>query len=157
LGKLDLVKLTPSSVAELVVAKLGPEGILLNRELRHRVFEAMSVMDGNRLLVHLGRTPLDQPLTNLLKINFSASSNKARALFEFFGCPIDIPDQNRPIEAVTIIAPQYPLFDHQRAALLKTLNFLLQPEHPRVLLHMPTGAGKTRTAMNVIANLMRSS
>jgi hypothetical protein len=44
-----------------------------------------------------------------------------------------------PLEAASPVGPQYPLFDHQRVALLKTLDFLQQKENPRVLLDMLTG------------------
>jgi len=157
LARLDLIKLTPSSLAELAVAKFGPEGILLNRELRHRLFAAMRVADGNQLLTWLGEQPVDQPLADLKKIGFSANSEKTRSLLGFFGCATGVKEENQAVETASVVNPQYALFHHQRVALLKTLNFLYQKENPRVLLHMPTGAGKTRTAMNVIVNLLRLS
>ena len=49
------------------------------------------------------------------------------------------------------IDPQYGLFPHQRDACLKTKD-CLQETHPRAVLHMPTGAGKTRTAMHLIVH-----
>src|SRR5262249_29700291 len=41
-----------------------------------------------------------------------------------------------------------------RQAYRETFN-LLSSDVPRALLHMPTGAGKTRTALNVVCELLR--
>ncbi len=46
--------------------------------------------------------------------------------------------------------PGYGLFPHQRRALHEAADALDAPPH-RVVLHMPTGAGKTRTAMHLVA------
>ena len=53
------------------------------------------------------------------------------------------------------VPAQYPLFEHQIIACRKAANLLEHSPTPRVLLHMPTGAGKTRTAMNLIAHFAR--
>ncbi len=156
LGKIDLVSLTASALAELVVAKNGPKGILLDRNFRARLFKAMLVRDGERLLALLGKKPSACPSDDLSKIGFSANSEKARILFEFFGCALEEDTSGPSSLPISRINPQYRLFSHQRKAYLRTLEILQRPENPRVLLHMPTGAGKTRTAMNVIANHLRS-
>jgi len=58
--------------------------------------------------------------------------------------------------ASTTVSPVYGLFDHQRKAVNRLLENLLEGER-RVLLHLPTGVGKTRTAMHVVANILRSN
>jgi DNA repair protein RadD len=50
-------------------------------------------------------------------------------------------------------AANYPLFGHQRKALRRVADAL--GDHGTVLLHMPTGAGKTRTAMNAVCETLR--
>ena len=50
--------------------------------------------------------------------------------------------------------PHYLLFKHQRQAAHAVIE-LLGTAPRRVLLHMPTGAGKTRTAMNILADHLR--
>ena len=57
--------------------------------------------------------------------------------------------------SIQVTDGNYALFAHQRTAAREISDALA--EHPRrVILHMPTGAGKTRTAMNVIADHLRS-
>lgn len=85
--------------------------------------------------------------------NWSKSEiNLAR---EFFG----ILDERMPapIPPATLeLKPDYGLFDHQRAAVNKLLDRLLKGER-KALLHLPTGVGKTRTAMHVVARFLRES
>jgi superfamily II DNA or RNA helicase len=53
------------------------------------------------------------------------------------------------------VMPRYALFDHQRVAVRQVLDKL--GRHPRrALLHMPTGSGKTRMAMTIVAEHLRS-
>lgn len=47
----------------------------------------------------------------------------------------------------------YPLFPHQRRAVARLKVLLV--EGGRVMLHMPTGSGKTRTAMNTVSEHLR--
>ncbi|MHC5354700.1 DEAD/DEAH box helicase [Myroides sp. LJL115] len=49
------------------------------------------------------------------------------------------------------IEPLYPLYPYQRNVLGKVKR-ILETSNNRVLLHMPTGSGKTRTAINYICN-----
>ena len=54
------------------------------------------------------------------------------------------------------IEPQYSLFSHQINVLNK-VNDMLNNTNKRVLLHMPTGAGKTRTAINLICDFLKKN
>lgn len=52
--------------------------------------------------------------------------------------------------------PGFPLFPHQRRALQESLGHL-ERGRDRMLLHMPTGSGKTRTCMNLVCDHLRRS
>ena len=54
------------------------------------------------------------------------------------------------------IEPLYSLFNHQINVLNK-VNEILNKTNKRVLLHMPTGAGKTRTAINLICDYLKKN
>ena len=56
--------------------------------------------------------------------------------------------------ALDDVRPQYALFDHQRTA-VRDLNPLLAEFERRAVLHLPTGVGKTRTAMHVVAETLK--
>jgi DNA repair protein RadD len=54
------------------------------------------------------------------------------------------------------IQPKYALFSHQIDVLNKVTDLFKKPVK-KVLLHMPTGAGKTRTAINLTSNHLKES
>lgn len=54
------------------------------------------------------------------------------------------------------IGPKFPLFAHQRRA-ANSVYDALEGGYGRVVLHMPTGAGKTRTAMHVFSRVLSES
>lgn len=72
----------------------------------------------------------------------------------FLGLPVPHEDPSVPVPATA--SPGYPLFAHQRRA-LRRLNDLLEAGRDRMVLHMPTGSGKTRTMMNFICDRLRYS
>ena len=78
---------------------------------------------------------------------------EVRRMRDFFGLVeerIIAPDVP-PTDSIT---PEYGLFDHQRNAVRKLTPLLCEGER-RAVLHLPTGVGKTRTAMHVIADSLR--
>ena len=56
---------------------------------------------------------------------------------------------------VVTIAPIHGLFPHQKKAASEIEKFLYDSDR-RAMLHLPTGVGKTRTAMSVVASHLRS-
>ncbi|WHY88588.1 DEAD/DEAH box helicase [Neobacillus novalis] len=54
------------------------------------------------------------------------------------------------------IDPRYKLFPHQRRAVKELIEVLNKYPH-RVLLHMPTGSGKTRTTMDLLCSYLRDN
>ena len=54
------------------------------------------------------------------------------------------------------VQPAYDLFDHQRSAVRRLLP-LLASDDRRAVLHLPTGVGKTRTAMHIVAAYLRDN
>ena len=74
---------------------------------------------------------------------------------------IEIGDKNeiRTIKEKTnpiVIQPSYALFTHQIEVLNK-VNEILKSSIKRALLHMPTGAGKTRTTVNLLADYFKKN
>ncbi|UMZ74363.1 DEAD/DEAH box helicase [Natranaerofaba carboxydovora] len=91
---------------------------------------------------------------NLKNSSFSRGSKREKKLFNFFGLnPPEDEEFDVPIQEKS--EGQYMLFEHQRLAVRNVIS-QLNVEPSRVLLHMPTGSGKTRTTMNVICEHLRS-
>ena len=79
---------------------------------------------------------------------------EVRLLRDFFGLMEEriVPPV---VPSTATITPAYSLFDHQRNAVRKLAPLLSQDER-RAVLHLPTGVGKTRTAMHVVADSLRT-
>jgi superfamily II DNA or RNA helicase len=141
-------------LAELVVRQIGPERLLLDRAAREELVLAIPRTDAEELvnLLDLGETP--NPWAALTAVDFRKGQTRTDVLFAFFGCkPPEL--RESPHEPVNLVRPSYPLFEYQERAYREVLSHLSSSKPPRVLLHMPTGAGKTRTAMAVIAAVLR--
>ena len=78
-----------------------------------------------------------------------------RALLGFFGVAI-LGERSPPVaEALRSVAPNRGLFPHQKRAASEVERFLYH-EDGRAMLHLPTGVGKTRTAMSIVASHLRT-
>lgn len=90
-----------------------------------------------------------------------SSKNQKGILYDFFGVSIpcsdiQIHDEDLSHSAASEeIEPEYPLFDHQETAIADIRRIF--ENNDRVLLHMPTGSGKTRTTMNIICDFLRTT
>lgn len=92
--------------------------------------------------------------TGLSGDDWSSQAKVAAAYPEiasFLGLP-HVTAGSAPLLPQSVFA-SYPLFRHQRRALRQVVDLL--ETGGVVLLHMPTGAGKTRTAMNAVCDVLR--
>ena len=98
----------------------------------------------------------DFPYQRLLEVGIRRNSRIEKKLFSFLSVVENNNNQTNNGYPNPIVRhpAQYGLFDHQRHAEQKVLE-VLGGTKPRVILHMPTGAGKTRTAMHVITTVLR--
>ena len=82
------------------------------------------------------------------------SKAEVRRLCEFFGLYDEHLASTHATE--TTIVPDFGLFDHQRGAVRELLPLLTHGER-RAVLHLPTGVGKTRTAMHAVARVLHDN
>lgn len=131
----------------------SPIELLSNKEIRSDLLDVLKPAEADALLMKLGKAASANAFESLRSIRFNSTS-EFETLLDFFELekPVVEPDSIRAKE--TSIRPNYGLFKHQRTA-IRELSQKLYSDSKKVLLHMPTGAGKTRTAMNVICNHFR--
>ena len=119
-------------------------------QVRGHLVDALPIEKARELSERLGLTKNGDIYASLKQIKFEREGARDEVFLNFFGI---IEDPVAPLirRSVTVeVTPEYGLFDYQRDVVFRVLRALR--EHPRkVLLHMPTGSGKTRTAMHVIA------
>ena len=85
----------------------------------------------------------------------SWSEPEIRRLRDFFGMVEERLTPALP-PSTEDVQPAYGLFEHQRGAVRELLPLLSEGER-RAVLHLPTGVGKTRTAMHVVATVLRDN
>ncbi|WFE75250.1 DEAD/DEAH box helicase [Roseinatronobacter sp. S2] len=138
-------------VNRVAAAILDPAELLLDNATRLKIIRLLPLAKARELCTTLGltieRSPYEAIETEIAEIGLVQ-------LFDFFGI-VDDPrapkfappsSQNVPVA--------YGLFPHQRVAARKVAAALAKPPR-KVVLHMPTGAGKTRTAMHLAARHLR--
>jgi superfamily II DNA or RNA helicase len=137
-----------------VLLRLRPANVLLdNADSRSQLLMLLRPAEAGELARLLGSSPDKSAFDFLRTLSFGRRSEKLK-LFDFFEVsPTQSGDRDLP-PAMTEVVPSFGLFPHQAKALLKVERYL-DTEPYRTLLHMPTGSGKTRTAMNAVCNYLR--
>lgn len=87
-------------------------------------------------------------------VSLEWTTAQRRTALEFFGLVVD--DAPRSAPDLCTAASDYGLFPHQRQA-AREIRDLLYTSPRRGVLHLPTGVGKTRTAMNVVCDHLRAA
>lgn len=152
---LDPSLTTPQHLLNILLKLYTPESLLISKENRNLIFGLLNLEEAKVLANILSAPNCNDVYQSLKESTIRRNSNKESCLFRFFDVTVPLIEQRRKIPLLEKTAPQYSLFAHQRQA-AKQVKQSLKQEPRRVLLHMPTGAGKTRTAMNIIADHLRS-
>ncbi len=154
-GTLDQSYLSPQSLKKMVLGLYSPYSLLTSAKHRILLLELLRRDEAENLVSMLLLESNGDPYSALVSCRFSRRAHIA-ALLQFL--EVEVPEEEIAHEhnIVTLSETKYPLFEHQRRVVKKIIAELLRLPN-RVLLHMPTGSGKTRTAMNVIAEHFRRS
>ncbi len=102
-----------------------------------------------RLKIPVSRSIYDDLETYRYQDNVDAQTELAG----FFGLKDPPRAPARKLAQIESVQPDFGLFEHQRVAANEVIEAIAAPPG-RVVLHMPTGAGKTRTAMHVVCRLL---
>ncbi|MFQ5469986.1 MAG: DEAD/DEAH box helicase [Gammaproteobacteria bacterium] len=148
------------SLAKVILDIYGVDVLLDDKTKLNEILKYLTESDARELLNDVGGNSHGATVwERLASISFRRSNNK-KILYEYFG--LEFKEDNKQddvghhIEATEVISPSYSLFPHQETAARKVKNILVEKRNSRVLLHMPTGAGKTRTSMNVVSDYFRN-
>lgn len=140
----------PERLSEIATGLRSPADMLLDPSLRTELLLLLSRANAEMLAQRLNLA--GDPYEELSSMTVRRGTARATALLDFFDVRDESDERSLPPfhESIT---PVHALFRHQRLAAEKVRNRLDEEPH-RVMLHMPTGSGKTRTAMSVIAALL---
>jgi DNA repair protein RadD len=124
------------------------EELLKNKISRNYIIDALRKEEIEILQQNLNLNIKDNYWDEIKSIDFKGEN--LTVLFDFFDEKLSGDVETEWIQEVNIL-PTYPLYPYQRQV-LKKIKKVLSSEKNRVLLHMPTGSGKTRTSINYICN-----
>ena len=129
----------------------SPDSVLLKRDLRDLLLDATPV----EKLAELAQRVRVSSADALRRLPVEHNSEIWSLLLGFYG--LDMPASFlTPGSAVERLEPDYGLFPHQRRIARQAYE-TLRDGHGRVVLHMPTGTGKTRTTMQVVSRILEDA
>lgn len=141
-----------------VVACVMQVGFVFDKNLRNRLIERLKP----ELLADLF-PKLIQDVRQITPKHYDIVINWAEDNPERFASVLGLAElyankveQEYQNESLTHITPDYGLYPYQQDICTQVFSFLLN-RNDRVLIHLPTGAGKTRTAMNIASEHLRES
>jgi superfamily II DNA or RNA helicase len=131
---------------------IDAEKLVANEADRAELLRLLPSAKQAELAQRLGAvSPNIEPLAYLSGLKWT--NDERRGLLEFLGFTIDRVPAPPPAFRQDC-EPVYALFPHQRRAAARVKELLYEGPR-RVVLHLPTGVGKTRTGMNLIADHLR--
>lgn len=154
LNLLDSVLASPASLRKLTVRLWTPEEILRRPEIRGLLTDLLPAQEAAHLAEALSLRA-QNPYQALREMRLAKGSVMERKFFDALAIKTREDPGELPSPAIEEVTPHYSLFPYQLRA-VEQVGRILDGSDRRVLLHMPTGAGKTRTAMNLVATLLRA-
>lgn len=136
------------NLRRLAVRTVDPALALKNRETRERLIGMLPLPKARELAARLG---VMDGKSLYPDVTAAAGAKEALpVLTSFFGVVVAPRAGAAQRASSTEVQPSYGLFKHQSQA-ARRVHAALADVPRKVVLHMPTGAGKTRTAMHVVA------
>lgn len=141
-------KLDGTDLQRVVISLVDFRMLLGDPEGRSLILSLLPEDKRSEFATRVGRDP------NPAQTSGWTRSELDRAL-DFFGLyeeRISAPERPPSVR----VSPGFGLFDHQRDVVRRLWQHLETGER-RALLHLPTGVGKTRTAMHIVAEVLRQN
>jgi DNA repair protein RadD len=156
LNNLDSRLARASSMRDIFEELYSPVEMLRNGTLRKIIFTLLKTDEAKELCSLVYSNPPHNPFDGLNKLTFIKASNTEKVVFDYFNVPHpEDESKNLELNIKGLVAQRANRF-YQLDAINKVLA-LYDTNENRVLLHMPTGSGKTRTAMQIIVRMLQEN
>lgn len=153
---LDVTLASSAQLQKILLGLYSPATLLTSRTARPKLLQYLRENEA-KILCQLLDIPIGENAFNVLEnASIAKNSKREKALLDFFEIIPPVKEQIENTPETSIAEATYALFPHQRKAIRK-IQEKLSVGKRRVILHMPTGSGKTRTAMNIIAEYLRNT
>lgn len=141
-----------------VVANVKQVEFIFDKTLRNKLIERLNSHQLVKLFPSFGIQP-----TEVTPRHYDAITSWSEENLKEFASLIGLAklydshlSQKTELESIAHIAPAYGLYPYQQDINRQVFSNLLNKKE-RVLIHLPTGSGKTRTAMNIACEHLRES
>lgn len=135
--------------ASLLKDLYSNNALIETEESRAVILSALSKKEASDLLIFLGKSfSPDKPFFEIQRLKGKIGKKELDKLCHFFCLQPSSSEKNEQVyefDPVTEIDPEHGLYPYQRQALVCVEDYFRNSGS--ALLHMPTGSGKTRTAM----------
>lgn len=153
---LDPKLANPTQLQKILLGLYSPATLLTTKTSRQKILTFLREQEAKQLCQLLNLNSQGNVYETLKKVSIGNNSKREEYLLAFFETKMPIQEEIEFSPEIKLTKANYALFSHQRAA-VKKVQKKLKIGRRRVILHMPTGSGKTRTAMNVIAEHLREN
>ncbi len=132
--------------------RTSPDRVLPRPDLRDLLLDATPVESLPELAQRVDACSTDA----LRHLPVENDSEVWNLLLGFYGLDLPASSSTPPGSAIERLEPQFGLFPHQRRIAGQAYE-TLRDGHGRLVLHMPTGTGKTRTTMHVVSRILQDA
>ena len=151
INQLDNKNFSSTKLQQVLQNVYSQSFLIKNKKTKNILFDLLKEEEVKQLLSLLNKSATGDVWKQIKEINIT--KNNQNIYYDYFEIQ-DFDDAYVKLPDTQIVEPKYSLFDHQVKASVETIKLLHTQEKHRAILHMPTGSGKTRTAMHVIANYL---
>lgn len=148
IGIMNPELLTKDNLVLLALHSAEPWEMMRDPDTRNMLIAMLPVTKAAELASKLTLGPVGNRVFDRLS-DFVRQHGSDDRLLEFFGVVVPERAPGSEQSAEQAVEPAYPLFKHQLSVADRARDALREHPH-KVLVHMPTGAGKTRTAMHLL-------
>lgn len=152
IAALDSKLITRENLLQIAIQSAEPIEMLRQQITRDRIIGLLSLPKARELAKKLGIQDSNESLYEKL-FNKAAGKQVESILRDFFGVVIPERASKESYPSVIEVKPKYGLFTHQRHVADNALSSLRRDPN-KVVIHMPTGSGKTRTAMYIVSKFI---
>lgn len=147
--------ITESAMVDIVLDRMGSQ-ILSNPSIRLNILKNLQSDDLS--YIHFGEKETSDDRSVLTKnIVWGRNQVKAHRMLEVLELDESyLPEESEFTPTLSTISPHFHLFDYQKKIKNRATKLIQDPAE-RLLIHMPTGSGKTRTTAELLVDFWRSS
>jgi len=150
-----LKEYSSQSLSELIIKLYGKDEILKQKSIRDKIIDTLKINTIEEIHEKLNLRIKNDPWENVKKLKFKENSKE----LNFIESILQVEKRERILEEEKfenpeLIEPERGLFDHQIEMLDEAKKILKNPIK-KIIFHMPTGSGKTRTSINFICDYIK--